>query len=289
MVLARPEIGYGDYRLVLAPSCGGAIAAFEWRGKSILRPMQGDMVLNAACFPLAPFSNRIAHGAFNAHGREIRLKPNFPGTDHPHALHGYGWLSAWTATDIAASHATLDHRYEPGDWPWPYHATQQFDLGEDGLSMTLRLCNLGHDPMPAGLGIHPYFPRTRATRFLGLHRGEWKTGSDGLPISLDLHDVAQDWWNGQPVESRIVDTVYTGRQGPLIVDIPEKGFTITIAPTEQLSNTAVFVPKGEDFFCVEPVSHFTDAINSEDADSGMIWLDPGESMSVGVNFSVREL
>jgi aldose 1-epimerase len=89
------ELAAGDYRLVLQAKLGGSVATFHWRDKPVFRPACGPSVLDTACFPLAPFSNRIAHGRFSFGGREVALAPNFPDSDHPHPLHGFGWLAAW--------------------------------------------------------------------------------------------------------------------------------------------------------------------------------------------------
>lgn len=283
--MARPEIAAGDYRLVLAPGCGGSVAAFEWRGLALLRPMTGETVLDAACFPLVPFSNRIADGQFEANGRTVRLKPNFPGRAHPHPLHGYGWLSEWTVTQIGQDRATLVHRYSPGEWPWAYRAEQHFHLDQAGLTISLKVENLGDSPMPAGLGLHPYFPRTAATRYFGLHRGEWTSDSDGLPVSLDERVSARDWWEGMPAAARLVDTVYTGREGVLAIEFPERGVRLAITPSAELPFTGIFVPDHDDFFCVEPVSHATNAVNARSGGNGLIWLNPGESLEASIGFA----
>lgn len=273
----------GDYGLEFAPERGGSVLRFDWRGQPIFRPAVGPSVLDTGCFPLVPFSNRIAHGRFAAHGREVRLAPNFPGSDHPHPLHGFGWLAAWEVVEAGDAHAVLEHRYPGGEWPWPYVAHQQFRLTADGLEMGLALTNRGSDPMPAGLGFHPYFPRDADTRYLGLHRGEWSNSADCLPKSLDLRGAAIDWWAGQPVGSRSVDTVYTDREGPLDIAYPSRGFAVRLTPSENLPFTVVYSPSGEPFFCVEPVSHATDAVNA----GGMAWIAPGETMAVELEISAR--
>ena len=52
----------------------------------------------------------------------------------------------------------LGFRHEAGEWPWDYEARQQFALDERGLSLRLTCRNASDDPMPCGLGQHPYFP-----------------------------------------------------------------------------------------------------------------------------------
>jgi aldose 1-epimerase len=143
--------------------------------------------------------------------------------------------------------------------------------------------------MPAGLGIHPYFPRTAGTRYRGMHRGEWTTGSDGLPLSLEDSDRARDWGNGRPVGSRIVDTLYSGREGALTIDLPESALRVTMQPSPNLPCTAVYVPDSSDFFCVEPVSHATNAVNSMVRGGDMVWLEPQDWLEARVDLSVVAL
>jgi aldose 1-epimerase len=250
-----------------------------------MRPFAGGSVLDTACFPLVPFSNRIAHGRFAWGGRDISLAPNFPGSDHPHPLHGFGWLAPWEVVAVGSRHARLLHRHRGGAWPWPYRAEQELGLSETGLVHTLRVSNLGESAMPAGLGFHPYFPRNARTQYRGLHRAEWETSPDGLPVRLEVAAAAQDWWHGSPVASRSVDTVYEGREGSLDICWPDRATRLTIEPCPLLAFTVVYVPPDAGFFCVEPVSHPTDAMNRSPAT--MRLLGPGATLQAEVRYAAR--
>jgi aldose 1-epimerase len=275
------------YRLELAPDRGGSVLRLDWRGEPLMRPNCGSTIFDVASFPLVPFSNRIARGRFNTGARKGRIAPNFPGSDHPHPLHGFGWLNTWDVVEQSADGAVLEHGYPGGEWPWPYRARQSFQLGAEGFTTALSVTNLGDAPMPAGLGFHPYFPRDAQTLYRGRHRGEWYNTPDCLPSSLDEHEEAIDWWQGRPVDARAVDTAYTGREGALEIDWPSRGLGVTIVPSDGLNTTVVFSPTGADFFCVEPVSHATDAINR--APETLTWLEPGETAEVGMTISARLL
>lgn len=280
----------GDYRLALDPGRGGSIARFAWRGEDLMRPTCGPSIFDTACFPLVPFSNRIAQGRFRFAGKSVRLAPNFPGSDHPHALHGFGWLAQWRVDRAEAASARLVHDYPGGDWPWAYRAVQGFTLdAREGLGIELSLTNLSSGSMPAGLGLHPYFPRRADTRYRGLHRAEWTTTAQGLPLALDRRDHARDWWQGLPAGARQVDTAYLARQGPLEIVWPDRALALAMAPDDSLAVTVVYTPAGEDFLCVEPVSHGTDAINRPGAEDGMACLAPGETMACAVSFKARAL
>jgi len=283
------ELAAADYRLAVQPERGGSIAALTWRGETLLRATCGPSVLDTACFPLVPFSNRIANGRFRHAGGEVVLTPNLPGSDHPHPLHGFGWLTEWQVVEQGAGSVVLSHDYPGGEWPWPYHAEQAFSLSDQGLTMAITLENRGSAPMPAGLGFHPYFPCESDTIYRGLHRGEWQNSADCLPVHLDERDAATDWWQGRAVGLRSVDTVYTERQGDLRIIWPQRGMALTLTPSENLPFTVVYTPEGEDFFCVEPVSHMTDAVNHQDRDGGMLWLAPGEVMRAELRLQAEAL
>lgn len=285
-----PTLIAGDSRLDLSPERGGSVLRFDWRGMPIFRPATGPGILDVASFPLVPFSNRVALGRFMAAGREVVLAPNFPGTDHPHPLHGFGWLAQWDVIALDERHAVLEHRYAGGEWPWPYVAEQRLDLYDDGLEMSLSVTNLGHDPMPAGLGFHPYFPRQADTLYHGLHRGEWRNDPTGLPLAQEISPTPQDWWHGSPVGCRAVDTLYTNRHGGLRIEWPSRRLALKIAPSATLPHTVVYSPTGMDYFCVEPVSHMTNAVNMDDGtETGLRYISPGEVFMGSVELKVEQL
>src|SRR3954466_2792870 len=96
---ASVELSAGRLRLSLGPSIGGAISTFDWQGEGrsrpILRPCNTRLenVLDAACFPLVPYVNRIRGGRFSFRGQEVQIAPNMAGDPSP--LHGQGWLNRW--------------------------------------------------------------------------------------------------------------------------------------------------------------------------------------------------
>ena len=264
----------------MAPACGGSILAFEWRGQPLLRASSGGGILDVACFPLVPFSNRIAEGRFTWGERTVALEPNFPNVDPRNPIHGFGWLAEWNVLNCGERELRLEHLYLAGEWPWSYRAGLVYALDEEGLSARLSLTSLSDEPMPAGLGFHPYFPQTGPTRYLGLHRGEWCSDASAMPIELDLRESPTDWWHGAAVATRTVDTVYTEREGDLEIFWPETDLALRIGLSDNLSATCVYVPQRTGWFSVEPVSHMTDAINRPDAPDPMASLPPGETMVV---------
>jgi aldose 1-epimerase len=181
------ELARGALRLSLAPALGGSIVAFrsltrtgtvDWMRPTDPAALRDGDVLGTACFPLVPYSNRIRDAAFRFGDHAVRL-------DHalPHALHGHGWLAPWTVEALAADRATLSFERAAGDWPWAYRAEQRLVLHEQRLDVTLSLRNLGSTPMPAGIGLHPYFPRTAGTVVTAAIDAMWETDAAILPTT----------------------------------------------------------------------------------------------------------
>src|SRR5205085_8281577 len=132
-------------RLQLSPYVGGSISAFEWLGENCARPILRkcnsplENVLDACCFPLVPYVNRIRGGRFTFRGREVRLKPNMAGDPSP--LHGQGWVAPWQVESAEDATAALTLRHEAGEWPWAYEARQEFTLDAGGLAISLTCRN----------------------------------------------------------------------------------------------------------------------------------------------------
>ncbi|WP_298191234.1 aldose 1-epimerase [Novosphingobium sp.] len=282
-------IAAGDYRLVAAPARGGSILSFTWRGEPVMREAEGPDILDVGCFVMVPFANRIKDGRFVWRGRPMIIPPNLEGRDRLNPIHGYGWQAEWAVVETAPERLRFGHRHAGEGWPWPYRADLAYALDTGGLTARLTLTNTGDEAMPAGLGFHPYFPRSATTRYIGLHRGEWQTGRDPLPVALERRTTAIDWWEGSPVGTREVDTVYSGREGPLEILWPERAMALTITPSPALALTAVYAPAGTGWFCAEPMNHLTDAVNGRDPAAAMPALEPGETAVVEMHLGVRPL
>lgn len=276
----------GDTTLALAPAIGGAVAAFRWRDIDLFRPAAptalavGD-VLGMASFPLVPFAGRISLGRFVFDGLAVRLPVNLSGeTD---AIHGQGWQAPWTLTEQADTAATLRYDHAAGDWPWAYRAEQTFALADGALAHTLSVTNRSERAMPAGLGLHPYFPRRPGLRLAAR--------VDGVFLSPDRAPTpppeAWNWTAGAALDS-FVDHQFTGWDGRAAVTWPGLDLTLALDCQPPARRLVVFAPTGEDYVCVEPVSHQLDAVNRSQggADHGMTILAPGETLVLSVRFTV---
>src|SRR5206468_10500493 len=86
--------------------------------------------------------------------------------------------------DVREREATLEFEHAAGAWPWAFRAMQHFALSPTGLSVALTLRNQSDTPMPAGLGWHPYFPRTPRTTIVADVQAMWLTDDEVMPTTL---------------------------------------------------------------------------------------------------------
>ena len=292
MNMASLTLAAGSLELELAPDVGGAITAFEHvaNGKTtpVLRrsPEPLHSVLEAASFPLVPFVNRIRGGAFSFRGKDVTLAPNMAGDPSP--LHGQGWLQPWRVERSNGVEAEILFDHDAGEWPWSYQARQYFLLDETGVTTSISCRNMSPEPMPCGLGIHPYFycgPRTRIRTSVD---HVWTVDDKVLPVAkeraIGRYDIADSLVCG-----RDLDNGYGGWGGSALLTDPDWPFDVELSSPAvgffQLSSP----PQGG-IFVVEPVTHANDALSrpeEEWADLGIRILDPGEMMELQARIDVR--
>jgi aldose 1-epimerase len=290
--LSQIALDCGRWNAQIAPEIGGAVLSLSLDGAPVLRPTPPDAILardvrRTACYPLAPYANRIGAGRFVFDGTEHRLRPNLEGSPHP--LHGVAWRRTWrvVGADACSAELALIHRPTLGDqrldWPFAFDARQSFVLDETGLTIGLSLRNTGHTPAPAGLGLHPFFPRESGQTLAFAAVGGWANGPDMLPAA---RRAGGDWSFAVP--RRIVDGVdndFFGWDGCATL-VGRRRTTINAEPV--FGHLRVFAPPGAEFLAVEPVSHLADALNrAREPDCGLRILEPGEALSGQVSIIVE--
>jgi aldose 1-epimerase len=287
-VSGRARLCAGALSLELEPAVGGAITAFRAGGQDLMRPGPDGAfadVLQASSFPLVPYCNRIRDGVFTFRGREIRIAPNLPPQKHP--LHGTGWRAAWTVTRADASSAEVTYDHAAGAWPWTFRAVQTFALDEGGLDWRLVCENTDREPMPCGLGVHPYFP-SNAETVLDLNTtGVWTVDEEVMPVALEPSTGRYDL-RERRIDGADLDNGYEGWDGRAEVLWPDRGLALRIL-SPGATRFQVYSPREGGLFCAEPATHANAALNrpeGERAEHGLRVLAPGESMRLDVRFEI---
>ena len=284
-------IAAGKLRLQVSPSVGGSISAFEWieghQARPILRKCNNGLenVLDAASFPLVPYVNRIRDGRFTFRGREVTLHPNMPGDPSP--LHGQGWLHPWKVEESGEGNLVLTFAHGAGEWPWAYEARQEFALDDRGLSLSLTCRNRSVEPMPCGLGLHPYYPCGPDTRIDTQVADAWTIDEKVLPVEkvpaqgrYDLRD--------RHVCGQGLDNGWGGWGGSASMTDPDWPYALEMS-SPQARFFQLYSPPDGGVFVAEPVTHANAALNEPEErwpELGMRVLDPGEEMRLDMRLDV---
>jgi aldose 1-epimerase len=272
----------GELRLALRPDLGGSVAGL-WLGETpVLRStepaaLQGPRA--SACFPLAPYSNRLGYRHFRWQGRDHTTAPNFDEA-YPHSLHGTAWKEAWRVTEADDTHAVLSlTHHTDAHWPFTFDLVQRFDLAPGGLRVSLALTNIDARTQPVGLGWHPYFPKRSRSRLHVECSGRWESD----PVThLPTRRVAQKGIDGE-VRHLEYDHCFDGWQG--VARVRDEALAVSI--TSSLEHLVVFTPPARDYFCVEPVSHVSNAIQMADpAEHGLIALEAADTLEAWMQIEV---
>ncbi len=236
-------------------------------------------------YPLIPYSNRIESAKLWVGVDTFSLTPHPDAL--PHALHGNAHTQAWQVDQLSASSATL--RLDSpacAAWPWHYSASQHIVLTESDLCVSLALTHLGPNLMPAGIGLHPYFQhRPDAKLALGASK-QWPVLPDFLPQGRQA--VATDNPHAVPcaLPPGTLTDYWADWDGKASLELPS-GARLVLTSSATLRHLVVHRPASPIYLCLEPVSHVANAFNMAArgvADTGAVWLKPGETLSGEVCF-----
>jgi aldose 1-epimerase len=277
------------YEVEIDAERGGRIVSATFEGVDVLRrdlTSGASSALESACFPLVPYSNRIRRGQFTFEGESHQLAPNWDGDDH--VIHGEGWQRSWDVVEHDVSHAVLRLTGGKG-WPWPYECLQEITFGESGIGLSLTLRNTGAAPMPAGLGFHPYFPRTASTELQFDAPHIWPPLGDTALVS-QVTDSTNSFATLRPVSDCVLDHCFEGWPGTARIVQPDSGIEVTVNATTGSAYCVVYTPADEPYFCFEPVTHCTGAFEADDMrEAGLKILQPGETLHLAITIGAHRL
>ncbi|MFV0632868.1 aldose 1-epimerase [Demequina sp.] len=289
------------WRVGLLPSLGGSVGFGQARvagaWEDVLRPTPEDPdgPGATASYPLVPWSNRIRGGLLRFAGREYQLRVNFPdGT----AIHGTGWDFPWTVVEHTDTRAVLElvsRDFYGVNWPWTFTARFTYELDGTAFRWTYALTNTDHETFPAGYGHHPYFVRSvagSADALLQVEADKAYALVDAMAASeaAEIRPAA-DFRSARPLGEAFVDDCLTGRRGERLATIDWPGaLAVDVTADANLSHTVLYIPEGQPYFALEPVSHANDGFNlAEDhvSGAGMFLVQPGETRSASFTLTAR--
>jgi aldose 1-epimerase len=277
------ELHAGALRLALRPDLGGCIAGLWHRDLPVLRSSEPAALVASragACYPLVPYSNRLGYRRFRWKGQEYGTQPNFD--DSPHSVHGVGWLRAWELVSSSAVDVVLRYRHAAdAHWPFAFEARQYFTLTPQSMRVQMVVDNLSDIAQPLGLGWHPYFPKRARSRLHIELDGRWDSDATQLPV----RKVAQSGIDSDVVHLDY-DNCFDGWRGAARI----RDEKLSLQFTSSLDRLVIYTPQTRDYFCVEPVSHVSNAIHMADPLAhGLQRVEPGASIEAWMQLAVNVL
>lgn len=238
---------------------------------------------------LVPWPNRIADATWTQRGQTYRLAVSEPATGA--ASHGLLRFASYRA--VAQTDGTLiltaDVVPQTG---YPFHLRTRvtYALGDEGLTVTHEIENVGADAAPVALGTHPYLTiGDVATADLTLRldavlRSE--VDDRLIPVADVPVDAATDLRSARRLGDLDLNTAYSGipRDGDdriaAVLAAPD-GRTVTLWAGAGFTHLQVYTtdryPGQQLAVAIEPMTAPANAFNTGE---NLRWLEPGETWTL---------
>jgi aldose 1-epimerase len=280
----------GGSEVVVAPECGARLVAFRVDGRDVLRPtseaaLRSTAAYGFAAFPLLPYSGPIFGGGFGFGGHFHPLARNVAA--EPTATHGEGWIRPWRTEAANAGSLVLAMDYLPvaDAFPFAWRGRVHFALTHGRLAIRIELVNRDHRPMPAGLGLHPYFPKAASTILRFDCTGVWPPDApEAAAASCGPIEDGLDFTAGRDVGPLVLDRCFEGWDGVATLTAAD-GFITLIEADPVFGKLQVYSAWDYPYICIEPVTNANDGFNRAAQDvpcHAMRVLAPGARLAGGI-------
>ena len=193
---------------------GGAVRDYLVDDLPVLDGFAVDtMATGARGTTLAPWPNRLRDGRYRFNGSDHQLALSEPGKGN--AMHGLVRWRPWALVDRAEDRLSIDVTLlpQPG-YPFFLHLRNDYLLDDAGLTVSTTATNLGEDPLPYGLGFHPYLSAGGGLVddfVLTVPARQWLPVDERLlPTGVaPVEGTDWDFRTGRVIGSRVIDIAYT--------------------------------------------------------------------------------
>lgn len=256
----RITLTSGPLRAVATPDGGGLLElSIEQNGchHHILRPASAAPAtpLDRAMIVMAPWCNRIGGGGVRVGDRFYPIAPNVDGFPMP--LHGTAFQNLWTVADQRDTHLEmmLD---APATDNFSYQARISYTLSPTDLTVRLTVINTGRDPMPFGIGLHPWFATDDRTSLQFHATKQVMTDDSGLPTQIG--NLVDDFGIPRELPDGRIDHSFLGWGG--CAKLRNADSVVTMRSTAPILHVFSPSPSAE-FCCLEPQTTFPNSANFE--------------------------
>jgi aldose 1-epimerase len=240
---------------------------------------------------LFPFPNRIEDAMWTWKGKTYLQKKN----GIPIQLHSLVYDEPWEYIEpefgideiFFSTYLNInkDHPIYKG-YPFEFRLILTYKLTKQSLSVTYKVENRDNKEMPFGFALHPYFSKLSGENgtlisvpalyryeirsdvdkvFLNKYKGDFQLVPNILPSGRlkCVYTGGKNLIYPVTVGSVDLDDVYTGflpRKNSYI-DYTTLKLRLNLLCTSDFTHTVVYTPKNKPYFCIEPQTCSTDAIN----------------------------
>lgn len=272
-----------DLEVALLPRAGARLHRLRAFGVDLLRSPADPAVHEQdpffwGAYVMAPWCNRLPTAPVRIGRRTVELAPNFPdGT----AIHGQLVLAPWAVE----GEGQLRVRGGGGGWPWIYEASLAVAVHGPRLRLELTLTNLADEPMPAGLGLHPWFvePLRLAIHADAVYPSNLDPPGPPQPVAgpFDLRRLGEL----RPG----LDAAWTSLTEPPVELVwPEAGLRATLATAGTARCIVAARLPSIPAVAVEPETHAPQGLHRllEGLPDPLALLEPGDALRLVVEFEV---
>jgi aldose 1-epimerase len=266
------------------PDVGGRVHRVQAHGVDLLRTPPApeahrDDPFFWGAYIMAPWCNRAPAAPVDVAGRRVALASNFPdGT----AIHGQVYAAPWEVVD----EATLRIEAGGGAWPWRYEVHARYGVAPSTFRVTLEVRNLDDGPMPAGLGLHPWFAKP-----LRVAVPAERVFDDNLDPAVDPRPVEPPFdLRRLDVMADGIDATWTDLRGDAVeLDWPTHGLRAAFRFGPTVPVVVAASPKDVDAVAIEPQTHALPPFRRLTAgeEDAPVLLPPGESLTLDYELEVR--
>jgi aldose 1-epimerase len=257
---------------------------------------------------LFPFPNRIREGRFAWNGRDYQIPASNASYNAGNAIHGFCLDRPWRVTSrgpdfaIGAFQLSRDAADRVSYWPTDFRIEVRYAVRDGRLRADFLIVNPSTEPLPWGLGIHPYFKlplsaKSKSARCLisAPAAEEWEL-IDSLPTGRRLAvSESKDLRDGAYFDTLKLDDVLTGLGDTPVIESgimdEQAGLQVTQRFPKEFRELVVYTPAHRDAFCLEPYTCVTDAINLQPrgVDTGWRVLDAGGEFRTWIEIAAGQV
>jgi aldose 1-epimerase len=276
-----------NVEVAIVPSVGNTAYEMKVHGKNILHFPFADVSEfqqkpGRSGIPfLAPWGNRLDQQAFFANGKKYAFDMAAGNVTGLTPIHGLISLSPyWRVTEVKADahSARVTSKFEffkhpelMRQWPFAHEYDMTYTLADGELQVTIAVTNLSAEPMPLGIGFHPYFriPDVPRNDWVGRIPAKQHVITDARLIPTGQYkpmDLADPFLlEGRTLDDGFADLV-RDPDGRARFYIASSGKTVEVLFGPKWQAAVVWEPndaKGQPqpFICFEPMAGITNAIN----------------------------